>query len=103
MTKNLETKLLDYAMSEAVGDAADGRDEKIDLFVRGGRKAMELLWHDAGEQPEPGREIIVRNAKGIKIYPNPSNSNTSWLFFTRISRAVTWAYSEDIIPPESKG
>ena len=61
---------------------------------------IEDLWHDAKEEPAPGREIITRNVKGIKVYPNPKNSKTSWEFFRRIAKVDFWAYSEDILPKE---
>lgn len=59
---------------------------------------LSTIWHKAVEEPEPGRELITRNAKGIKIYPNPKNSHTSWEFFRRIAKVDFWAYSDEILP-----
>lgn len=90
MTQNLESRLL--ALAEA--DAAQSTDD----FVRGGKAAIGLLWHSMDEEPVSGKELLLRTEKGIKVYPNPMNSRTSWQFFARISHATAWAASDDILP-----
>jgi len=72
MTKDLESRLLAHAENEA--------GQNKDDFVRGGKCIIGLFWHDAEEEPEPGREIIIRNKNGIKVYPNPMNTQTAWPF-----------------------
>ena len=83
--------------------AVVGEKGAADMFgcsVSDGKRFIESLWRDASEEPVPGREIITRNAKGIKVYPNPKNSHTSWEFFRRIAKVDFWAYSDDLIPSE---
>lgn len=62
------------------------------------KSLLSTLWKKSEEEPKPGRELIIRNAKGIKIYPNPKNSHTSWEFFRRIAKVDFWAYSDEILP-----
>ena len=88
----------DLLLSCAENQASKSKDD----FVHGGICAIKELWHGSEEEPEGGtdihRDIIVRGEKGVKIYPNPANSNTSWTFFCRISRLESWAFVDDIIP-----
>ena len=69
-----------------------------DASVRGALIFLSLLWNPASKKPDPGRELIILSSKGIKIYPNPSNTKMAWEFFVRISHVEKWAYSEDILP-----
>ncbi len=73
-----------------------------DNFLEGADWSRNNIWHPSDEQPQPGRELIVITFKGIKIYPNPSNSKMAWPFFVRISRADRWAYAEDILPDKDR-
>ena len=56
------------------------------------------VWHQAAEEPAPGREIILRTSKGMKVHPNTTKSLMAWSYFIRITRAESWAYSEDFLP-----
>ena len=102
MQKALHEASLDFGKATVSDDGqvtAGVISEKIEEGVSWYRNS---LWHETGETPLPGRELIVSTYKGIKIYPNPSNGKMAWPFFVRISRAARWAYSEDILPdPES--
>ena len=91
---------LDFYLREVTGNQTVGEKNfpSIDRV-----SLINSLWKDAEEEPEAGRELITRNAKGIKIYPNPKNSQTSWEFFRRIAKVDSWAYSEDILPKEKEG
>lgn len=95
MKQDFQAKLLARAEKEA--------GQSKDDFILGGNAAIELLWHGAEEEPKPGHDLLIRTEKGIKAYPNPKNTQTSWEFFVRISHARSWAYSEDILPGEKEG
>lgn len=60
------------------------------------------VWHKIEEEPEPGREVILRTSKGTKVHPNTTKSLMAWSYFVRITRAESWAYSEDFIPETAK-
>lgn len=94
MTQDFETRLLTQAETEAV--------QSKDDFVRGGKTAIGLLWHSVEEEPTSGRELLLKTDKGLKVYPNPKNSQTAWQFFVRISHATAWAVSDDVLPEEEK-
>lgn len=95
MTENLETRLLAQAEAEAVQNKDD--------FVRGGKAAIDLLWNSVEEEPDSGKELLLQTDKGLKVYPNPKNSQTAWQFFVRISHAKAWAVSDELLPEEKKG
>ncbi len=56
------------------------------------------VWHKAEEEPEPGREIVLRTSKGMKVHPNTTKSLMAWSYFVHITRAESWAYGEDLLP-----
>lgn len=89
MTQDLESRLLAQAEEEKIQSTED--------FVRGGKAAINLLWHSVEEEPEAEKELLLQTEKGLKVYPNPKNSKTSWMFFVRISRAKAWAVAEDLL------
>lgn len=60
------------------------------------------VWHKVEEEPVPGKEIIIRTSKGMKIHPNATKSLMAWDYFVRITGAKSWAYSEDFIPESAK-
>ena len=94
MTENLESRLLARAEAEAVQNKDD--------FVRGGKAAIDLLWHSVEEEPDSGKVLLLQTDKGLKVYPNPKNSQTAWQFFVRISHARAWAVSDELLPEEKK-
>ena len=59
MTENLESRLLAQAEAEAV--------ENKDDFVRGGKAAINLLWHSVEEEPDSGKELLLQTDKGMKV------------------------------------
>ena len=73
-----------------------------DAFVHGVNKYLEIVWHPIEEEPIPGREIIIRTDKGMKVHPNATKTLMAWNYFMRITRAKSWAYSEDFIPKTTK-
>ena len=94
MTQDFDTRLTTAADKKATNSKDD--------FILGGKTAIGLLWHNVDEEPEAGRELLILNSKGIKVYPNPKNAHTSWQFFVRISRAQAWAVTDDILPEQEK-
>ena len=55
-------------------------------------------WHEASEEPERGKEIIIKTDKGLKVHSNAAYSLMDWNYFVRISRCLMWAYSEEFLP-----
>lgn len=97
MTEETKEKLL----AAANEDTLQSKDYPIstqDAFVHGVNKYLEMIWHSAEEEPSPGREIILRTSKGMKVHPNTTKSQMAWSYFIRITRAENWAYSEDFLP-----
>lgn len=94
-------QMLQALEKAAVKDTGKTKDYPIstqDAALHGANLFLENLWHQVDVPPEPGKDLIVKSQKGMKIYPNPANTKMSWDFFVRISRAISWAYSEDILP-----
>ena len=102
MTDDLKTKLEGLADKAVENCPDEQRPEKKELFLRGSQAVIDQLWRSPEEPPQPGRELIVKSTKGMKIYPNPQNGKMSWEFFARIARIISWAYSEDILPEKEK-
>ena len=102
MTEETRKRLVTYAEDFGARILYDENDDicniYADNFWEGTTWFRNHIWHSSDEQPQPGRELIVLTAKGIKIYPNPSNSKMAWDFFVRITHVEHWAYSEDILP-----
>jgi len=57
-------------------------------------------WHNAKEEPEPGKEIIIKTPKGMKVYANAVKQLMAWDYFMRIARGTHWAYVENFCPTE---
>lgn len=55
-------------------------------------------WHQAAEEPKPGKEIILITSKGMRVHPNTTKSQMAWSYFIRITRTESWAYSEEFLP-----
>ena len=97
MTEQMKEKLL----AAATEDTMQSKDYSIstqDVYVHGINWYLANIWHDAKEEPEPGREIIIKTAKGTKVHPNTTKSLMAWDYFMRITRGTQWAYTEDLIP-----
>ena len=106
MTEETKEKLL----AAANEDTLQSKDHPIstqDAFVHGVNRYLGMIWRQAAEEPAPGREIILKTSKGMKVHPNTTKSQMAWSYFIRITRAESWAYSEDflqesLLPIESK-
>ena len=94
------TDQLRKAMEEdALGLEQNFPTTPIHVAYKCGSDYLRLhAWHDAEEEPEPGKEIIIKTAKGMKIHPNAVKSLMEWSYFVRITRCEAWAYTEEFLP-----
>ena len=101
MTEQMK-QALEKAVVEDTGKKKDNPISTQDAYMHGALTFLSLLWNPASKKPDPGRELIILNSKGIKVYPNPVNTKMAWEFFVRITRVEKWAYSENILPIQEK-
>lgn len=95
MTEQMK-QALEKVVVEDTGKKKDYPISTQDACMHGALIFLSLLWNPKSQIQ--GRELIILSSKGIKIYPNPSNTKMAWEFFVRISHVEKWAYSEDILP-----
>ena len=101
MKKELEDKLCErydnmVGNNEEEHKEPQTAEDRKELFLKGGRMLLELLWHESNEEPQAGRELIVKSSRGTKVYPNHLNTKMSWQCFVRITRVLEWAYSDEL-------
>ena len=87
-------------LAAATEDTMQSKDYPIstqDAYVHGVNRYLANIWHDAKEEPEPGREFIIKTAKGTKVHPNTTKSLMAWDYFMRITRGTQWAFVERVL------
>lgn len=70
-------------------------------FIRGIEWFKETIWHDAKEEPEYGKPIIVKRICNIiegtyvvDVYYNVF----SWKKYADVYEIIKWCYVEDLLP-----
>lgn len=75
-------------------------DELVeDSFVKGAGWRINSVWHDASEQPDRGKDIIVMYSnKSCRVFL----PNGIWDNLIKVDKFIKWAYIDDLLPNTKK-
>ena len=59
---------------------------------------LSQVWHDAKEEPEKGKSILVIDEDGVSIYRWVGQYDIGWLYFAERIGLFKWAYINDLLP-----
>ncbi len=74
-----------------------GKAAKIEseAFMKGAEWRINSVWHDANEQPDRGKDIIVMYSnKSCRVFL----PNGIWDNLIKVDKFIKWAYIEDLLP-----
>ena len=77
-----------------------GRGDYIDAFKAGINWFLDNLWHDASEEPEVGRRVIVmlKNREGQdKFYISDRDPMFNWQEEVKVCGFIRWFYADDLL------
>ena len=58
---------------------------------------LEILWHDASEEPRYNELMLGIDSDGVSLY-KWCGQGDSWESFCGINKLVKWAYISDLLP-----
>lgn len=59
---------------------------------------LSQVWHEAEEEPEKGKLMILIDKDGISIYKWIGQYDGDWLSFAECNVLFRWAYINDLLP-----
>lgn len=64
-------------------------------FIEGAEWRINSVWHDANEQPDRGKDIIVMYSnKSCRVFL----PNGIWDNLIKVDKFIKWAYIDDLLP-----
>ncbi|MFR3916682.1 MAG: hypothetical protein ACLTFX_00405 [Phocaeicola vulgatus] len=83
---------------EDIKEAAINYDSRLvafRAFMKGAEWRINSVWHDANEQPDRGKDIIVMYSnKSCRVFL----PNGIWDNLIKVDKFIKWAYIEDLLP-----
>lgn len=75
-----------------------------DAFLHGvewAENQIANVWHDASEEPNDGKRIIIHFGEdNCGIYTRSGKSENEWCNWCKAFNALRWAYVSDLLPKQ---
>ena len=69
-----------------------------DTMPKPGLVDLSQVWHDASEEPDPYKDLLIENEKGGHVVYSWYNESYGWKSFAKIFQLRRWSYVDELLP-----